>query len=184
LVSCCFLILLVFDHSVFELAPSAISNGVGMNPPLRHPAMILHPPTLFLGYSGFIIPFAWAIAVMGMSPSKNRPPLFGTVRNWILISWIFLTIGNALGSWWAYEELGWGGFWAWDPVENSSFMPWVVGTALLHSFKKFRPNSKIARWAIFLSLLTYSLCIFGRFLAKYGLVESVHTFGQKGYGMY
>lgn len=182
LVSCFFLVLLVFDRDVFELMTSPVADGRGLNPPLRHPAMVLHPPTLFIGYAAYVIPFAWAVAVLIMSRPDERPLLFGKVWTWALAAWIFLTIGNALGSWWAYEELGWGGFWAWDPVENSSFMPWLTGTALLHSFKKYRPQAKMARWVIFLSLFTYSLCIFGRYLAKVGLVESVHTFGDKGLG--
>ena len=178
-----FLVVLLFDKNAFAVSLMPPDNGAGLNPLLQHPAMVLHPPTLFIGYAAYIIPFAWALATLGSRHNQTRPPLFSKARNWMLIAWLFLTIGNALGSWWAYEELGWGGFWAWDPVENSSLMPWLIGTALLHSFKRFRPGSGIANWVIFLCLLTYSLCIFGTFLTRYGLVSSLHAFPEPGLGI-
>lgn len=182
-ISCFFLVVLLFDKNVFATSLMPPSDGAGLNPLLQHPAMVLHPPTLFIGYAAYIIPFAWAIAVMVAPYSKTRPAFFIQARNWMLVAWLFLTIGNALGSWWAYEELGWGGFWAWDPVENSSLMPWLIGTALLHSFKRFRPGAGTGRWVIVLSLLTYSFCIFGTFLTRYGLVSSVHAFPDPGLGI-
>ena len=113
--------------------------------------MVFHPPTLFAGYAGYLIPFAWAFAALAWHRDKPLSSYFIKARNWMLIAWLFLTAGNVLGAWWAYEELGWGGFWAWDPVENSSLMPWWAGTALLHSFKKYRPRSKMEMWVIILS---------------------------------
>ena len=179
-VCCFFLVVLLFDKNVFAVSLMPPSDGAGLNPLLQHPAMVLHPPTLFIGYAAYVIPFAWAFAAMIGSGNQTRPPLFIQARNWMLIAWLFLTIGNALGSWWAYEELGWGGFWAWDPVENSSLMPWLTGTALLHCFKRYRPGSSIARWVIFLCLMSFSLCIFGTFLTRSGIIASVHAFPDPG----
>jgi len=183
IVGCFFLVVLLFDKNAFAVLPAPPGDGAGLNPLLQHPAMVLHPPTLFIGYAAYVIPFCWALASLAGPYRQMRPPFFLKARKWMLIAWLFLTIGNALGSWWAYEELGWGGFWAWDPVENSSLMPWLTGTALLHSFKRFRVGGAVGCWVIFLCLLTYSLCIFGTFLTRYGLVSSVHAFGEAGLGI-
>ncbi|MBN1766325.1 MAG: heme lyase CcmF/NrfE family subunit [Sedimentisphaerales bacterium] len=184
----CFLVVLLWDknfvdnsdNSLFATYLNPPADGNGLNPLLQHPAMVFHPPALFLGYAAYIIPFAWALAALAGTYQHNRPPLFIQARNWMLTAWLFLTIGNILGSWWAYEELGWGGFWAWDPVENSSLMPWLIGTALLHSFKKFRPGSRVARWVFFLCLFCYTLSLFGTFLTRSGVVASVHAFPDPG----
>jgi cytochrome c-type biogenesis protein CcmF len=145
--------------------------------------MALHPPTLFIGYAAFVIPFAWAFSSLKWDNMQGPVPLLKQVHNWILSAWLFLTVGIALGAWWAYEELGWGGYWAWDPVENSSLMPWLTATALLHCSRTYRQNTPIAYWLTILSLVTFSLCIFGTFLTRYGLVSSVHAFPEPGLGI-
>ncbi|HDZ69377.1 MAG TPA: hypothetical protein ENH43_03050, partial [Phycisphaerales bacterium] len=182
-VSVFFLIILILDKSPFALSVPVPADGAGMNPLLQHPAMVLHPPTLFIGYAALIIPFAWVFAALKDNEKQGLSPLFIQARNWTLIAWMFLTVGIALGAWWAYEELGWGGYWAWDPVENSSLMPWLTATALLHCFRTYKPRTTIARWLTVLSLITFSLCIFGTFLTRYGLVSSVHAFPEPGLGI-
>ncbi len=187
-----FLVILTIDNSPFALSSPVPADGAGLNPLLQHPAMALHPPTLFIGYAALVIPFAWAFATL--KTDKKPPflssttrhggyPLFVQARNWTLIAWLFLTVGIVLGAWWAYEELGWGGYWAWDPVENSSLLPWLTATALLHCFRTYKPSTAIARWLTALGLITFSLCIFGTFLTRYGLVTSVHAFGEPGLGI-
>ena len=183
LVSVFFLLVLILDKNPFAVSFPAPADGAGLNPLLQHPAMVLHPPTLFIGYAGLVIPFAWAFAELRDYREKGVAVLFVQARNWTLIAWLFLTIGNVLGAWWAYEELGWGGFWAWDPVENSSLMPWLTATALLHCFRIYKPRSITSRWLTILSLITFSLCIFGTFLTRYGLVSSVHAFPEPGLGI-
>jgi len=183
LVAVFFLTVLLLDKNPFAVSSLPPADGAGLNPLLQHPAMVLHPPTLFVGYAAYSIPFAWAISVLAWPRTRPDASFFRRARNCMLVAWLFLSVGNALGSWWAYEELGWGGFWAWDPVENSSLMPWLTGTALLHSFKKYSPHSAMGGWVRFLSLATYSLCIFGTFLTRYGLVSSVHAFGDPGCGI-
>lgn len=181
-VSVFFLLIMIWDKNPFAPAETLVTDGFGLNPLLQHPAMVLHPPLLFVGYAGFVIPFAWTFAWLryrGLGPV----PLLTKARNCTLVAWLFLTIGIVLGAWWAYEELGWGGYWAWDPVENSSLMPWLTSTALLHCFRVYKDRGGIAVWTMILSLLTFSLCVFGRFLTKYGLVSSVHAFGDPGLGI-
>lgn len=178
-----FLIILILDKSPFASSPLAPAQGAGMNPLLQHPAMVLHPPALFIGYAALIIPFAWSMANLGKTHPNLFKPALNEVRKWTLFAWLSLTIGIVLGAWWAYEELGWGGYWNWDPVENSSLMPWLAATALLHSFRTYKPGTSIAKWLTFLSLLTYSLCIFGTFLTRYGLLTSVHAFTEPGLGI-
>lgn len=182
-VSIFFLLVLVFDKNPFALSVVTPADGAGLNPLLQHPAMALHPPTLFIGYAAFAIPFAWAIASLASHGTQDEFDLFKQARNWILLAWLFLTIGIVLGSWWAYEELGWGGYWAWDPVENSSLLPWLTATALLHCSRVYKPRTSISLWLTILCLLTFSLCIFGTFLTRYGLVSSVHAFPEPGLGI-
>ena len=182
-VCCFFLVVLLFDKNVFEVSSLPPQDGSGLNAFLQHPAMVLHPPTLFIGYAAYVIPFAWSLALLAGPRTPTRPPFFFKAWKYMLIAWLFLAIGNVLGSWWAYEELGWGGFWSWDPVENSSLMPWLIGTALLHCFKRYRPLSAMGRWVVVLCLLTFSFCIFGTFLTRYGLVFSLHAFGEPGLGI-
>ena len=183
LVSVFFLLVLILDKNPFALSLTTPDDGAGLNPLLQHPAMAIHPPTLFIGYAAFAVPFAWAIASLRLTKSDQAPPLFKQARNWVLWAWLFLTIGIVLGAWWAYEELGWGGYWAWDPVENSSLMPWLIATALLHCSRTYGPRTPIAKWFKLLSMLTFSLCIFGTFLTRYGLVSSVHAFPDPGLGI-
>jgi len=183
LVSVYFLIVIVIDKNPFDVFVAAPADGAGLNPLLQHPAMILHPPTLFIGYAAFVVPFAWAVASIKYNSRPGPVLMFRQVRNWMLWGWLFLTVGIVLGSWWAYEELGWGGYWSWDPVENSSVLPWLVATALLHSCRGYKARTATATWVVVLSLLTFSLCIFGTFLTRYGLVSSVHAFGEAGFGI-
>jgi len=178
-----FLLVLILDKSPFAQSAVTPSEGAGLNPLLQHPAMALHPPALFVGYAAFAVPFAWAFASLGCEKRAVASPFFKQTRNWILWAWLFLTIGIALGAWWAYEELGWGGYWAWDPVENSSLMPWLIATALLHCSRTYSPRTSTAIWLKVLSLVTFSLCIFGTFLTRYGLVSSVHAFPEPGLGI-
>lgn len=178
-----FLLVLILDKNPFALSVVVPLDGAGLNPLLQHPAMALHPPTLFVGYAAFAIPFAWAFTSLRWSGTDGSVPLFKQARNWMLFAWLFLTVGIVLGAWWAYEELGWGGYWAWDPVENSSLMPWLVATALLHCSRTYRRNTPTASWLTVLSLVTFSLCIFGTFLTRYGLVSSVHAFPKPGLGI-
>ena len=145
--------------------------------------MVLHPPTLFIGYAAFAVPFAWAFAYLKYDRMENPSPLLEQIKSWILWAWMFLTIGIVLGAWWAYEELGWGGYWAWDPVENSSLMPWLTATALLHCSRTFSRKTPMATWLLIMSIVTYSMCVFGTFLTRYGLVSSVHAFPDPGLGI-
>jgi len=183
LVSVFFLIILNKDKNPFELSTVAPVDGMGLNPLLQHPAMVLHPPILFVGYAGFMITCAWAFGRLKTVNEENTLPLLKQAQRWAMFAWLFLTGGIVLGAWWAYEELGWGGYWAWDPVENSSLMPWLTATALLHCFRIYNRRSSIATWTVLLSILTFSLCVFGRFLTKYGLVSSVHAFPNPGLGI-
>ncbi len=183
LVAAFFFLVLIFDKDPFRTSVTTPADGAGLNPLLQHPAMVLHPPALFLGYAAFAVPYAWVLAALRREDSNGSPAFFDRARNWSLFAWIFLTIGIGLGAWWAYEELGWGGYWAWDPVENSSLMPWLAGTALLHCARTYRANSKTAMWFMVLAIVTFSLCIFGTFLTRYGLVSSVHAFPDPGLGI-
>jgi cytochrome c-type biogenesis protein CcmF len=178
-----FLLVLIFDKDPFSTSMATPSDGAGLNPLLQHPAMVLHPPALFLGYAAFAVPYAWTFAALRREDSSRPEVLFERARNWSLFAWVFLTIGIGLGAWWAYEELGWGGYWAWDPVENSSLMPWLTGTALLHCARMYRANSKAGTWFMVLAIVTFGLCIFGTFLTRYGLVSSVHAFPEPGLGI-
>ncbi|MDH4239724.1 MAG: cytochrome c biogenesis protein CcsA [Phycisphaerae bacterium] len=183
LVSVFFFLVLVLDKNPFTLSSVVPADGAGLNPLLQHPAMALHPPTLFIGYAALAISYAWALASLKGHGGAEGPELYKQARNWILWAWLFLTVGIALGSWWAYEELGWGGYWAWDPVENSSLMPWLIATALLHCSRTYKRNSSTAIWMMILAIVTFSLCIFGTFLTRYGLVSSVHAFPEPGLGI-
>ncbi len=161
-------------------ADFVVMNGNGLNPLLQNPTMAIHPPMLYLGYVGFTIPFAFAIAAL---IKKDASSLWvKTVRRWTLITWLFLGIGIILGGWWAYLELGWGGYWAWDPVENASFMPWLTGTAFVHSIIIQEKKNMLKIWNMILIILTFTLCIFGTFLTRSGVMSSVHSFTASGLG--
>ncbi len=149
-------------------------QGQGMNPLLQDPALAIHPPILYLGYVGFSVPFAFAIAAL---LERRVDAAWGRwVRPWALTSWCFLTCGIALGSWWAYYDLGWGGFWFWDPVENSSLLPWLTGTALLHSAIVVEKRESLKTWSILLAIITFALSLSGTFLTRSGILNSVHAF--------
>ena len=185
LVSVFFLAILIMDKNPFGVTAVTASDGVGLNPLLQHPAMVLHPPILFIGYAGFVIPFAWAFAMLRSDRTQLSTTLFKQAGKWTLIAWMFLTIGIVLGAWWAYEELGWGGYWSWDPVENASLLPWLAATALLHCYRFYKKDSSLSVWTIVLSIVTFSLCVLGRFITKYlgTLLASVHAFTEQGLGI-
>ncbi|MBE0535567.1 MAG: heme lyase CcmF/NrfE family subunit [Phycisphaerae bacterium] len=180
LVTVFFLLIMINDRNPFETYPAAVADGFGLNPLLQHPAMALHPPILFVGYAAYMVPFGWAYAWLKTPAGEDTAPMVKAARNWTLAGWLFLTAGIVLGAWWAYEELGWGGYWAWDPVENASLLPWLTSTALLHCFRMYKSRGPVAVWTVVLSILTFSLCVFGRFLTKSGLVSSVHAFPEPG----
>jgi cytochrome c-type biogenesis protein CcmF len=174
--------LLLSISNPFELLPFTPADGQGLNPMLQNPGMIWHPPTLFLGYIGFTVPFAYAVAAM--TTGKLDATWVKQTRVWTVISWIFLTVGIILGGQWAYVELGWGGYWAWDPVENASFIPWLVATAYLHTAIIQEKRNIMRVWNMVLIFLTFVLCIFGTYLVRSGILESVHDFGPTGLGGY
>ncbi|WP_407351317.1 heme lyase CcmF/NrfE family subunit [Luteimonas sp. R10] len=173
-VSLGFLAFLVFTSNPFErLLPAAI-EGRDLNPLLQDPGMIIHPPMLYVGYAGFVVPFAFAIAALLDGRVDAR--WLRWTRPWTNVAWGFLTIGIALGSWWAYYELGWGGWWFWDPVENASFMPWLAGAALLHSQAVTEKRGSFRGWTLLLAIATFSLSLLGAFLVRSGVLTSVHSF--------
>jgi cytochrome c-type biogenesis protein CcmF len=155
-------------------------DGKGMNPQLQNPGMALHPPNLYLGYVATAIPFAFAIAAL--FTRRLDAEWLGVVRRWALVTWFFLTIGIVLGMWWAYVELGWGGYWAWDPVENSSFLPWLTTTAFLHSIMIQEKRGMLRKWNVVLVVMSFLLAIFGTFITRSGVIESVHSFTQSPVG--
>ena len=157
-----------------------VQDGLGLNPLLQNPTMAIHPPMLYLGYVGFSVPFAFAIAALF---SRQLDAVWvRSIRRWTLFTWLALGIGILLGGWWAYNELGWGGYWAWDPVENASFMPWLTGTAFIHSIIIQEKKNMLRVWNMILILVTFLLCIFGTFLTRSGVVSSVHSFTQSSLG--
>ena len=174
-----FLAFLVFTSNPFERILPAAVEGRDLNPLLQDPGMIIHPPMLYLGYVGFAVPFAFAIAALLGRDEQSE----GVMRDWLRwtrpwtnVAWAFLTLGIALGSWWAYYELGWGGWWFWDPVENASFMPWLAGTALLHSQAVTEKRGSFAGWTLLLAIAAFSLSLLGTFLVRSGVLTSVHAF--------
>jgi len=193
--ACFFLLLVIFVSQPFEklweLADGRViasilqplnstsftaADGRGLNPLLQHPAMVIHPPVLYLGFVGFSVPFAFAMASLLSGKLDNQ--WLKTIRRWTLVPWFFLGIGMLLGGKWAYMELGWGGYWAWDPVENAALMPWLVATAFIHSTVIQEKKNMLRVWNMVLILLCYFLCIFGTFLTRSGVVSSVHSFAR------
>lgn len=172
--------LMVFATNPFEPTGVFVRDGNGLNPMLQNPGMVLHPPLLFLGYVGFTIPFAFAIAAM--LTKKMDSAWIRSTRRWTLTAWLFLTLGIVLGAKWAYVELGWGGYWAWDPVENASLMPWLTATAFLHSVMIQERRGMLKVWNIVLIILTFNLTILGTFLTRSGIMSSVHSFGVSNLG--
>ena len=161
--------------------PYTPDDGNGLNPLLRHFGMIGHPPTTYLGFTGFVIPFAFAIAALVTGKSRDDEWIL-TTRRWTLFAWIFLSIGLILGGRWAYDVLGWGGFWGWDPVENAMLMPWLTGTAFLHSVMMTEKRGMLKKWNMALIILTYSLSLFGTFITRTGVISSVHAFSKTALG--
>ncbi len=177
-----FLLLLTTVSNPFSLLSFVPADGQGLNPMLQNPGMIFHPPALFFGYIGFTIPFAYAVAAMIVG--RVDESWLRKTRRWNVLSWVFLTIGIILGGQWAYVELGWGGYWAWDPVENASFIPWLVATAFIHTAIIQQRRNVMKAWNMVLILLTFILCLFGTYLVRSGVLQSVHDFGATGLGGY
>ena len=172
-----FLLFLLLTSNPFQtILPIPPSNGADINPVLQDPALVIHPPTLYLGYVGFGIPFACALAFLIKGNTEIEWELI--VQKWSVVAWIFLTIGITLGSWWAYYELGWGGYWFWDPVENVALMPWLAATAFIHSLSVSIKSKRLRVWTLLLSILVFSLSLFGAFIVRSGIIDSVHSFAN------
>ena len=174
LLSAAFIGFSLFTSNPFSRLSPIPLDGTELNPLLQDPGLVMHPPLLYLGYVGFSVAFAFAVAAL--IEGRVDAAWARWVRPWVLSAWISLTIGIALGSWWAYYELGWGGWWFWDPVENASLMPWLMGTALLHSAMVLEKRGALISWTILLSVLTFSLSMIGTFLVRSGVLTSVHAF--------
>ncbi|MBI4481978.1 MAG: heme lyase CcmF/NrfE family subunit [Acidobacteria bacterium] len=175
-----FLVLLLVASNPFERLLFPAADGKGLNPLLQNHGMIFHPPALYLGYVGFAIPFAFGIAAL--ITGRLDAAWIRTTRRWTLVAWLFLGAGILLGAQWAYVVLGWGGYWAWDPVENASLLPWLTGTAYLHSVMIQEKKGMLKVWNLVLVILTFALAIFGTFLTRSGVLSSVHSFGQSSLG--
>ncbi len=169
-----FLLFILFTSNPFDRLNPPPFEGNGLNPLLQDPGLAFHPPFLYLGYVGFSMAFSFAIAAL--IEGRVDAAWARWVRPWTLAAWVFLTCGIALGSWWAYYELGWGGWWYWDPVENASFMPWLAGTALLHSAVVVEKRDALKSWTIFLAIIAFGLSLLGTFLVRSGVITSVHAF--------
>ena len=177
-----FIYIVTFMSNPFERFLGIPPDGSGLNPILQNPGMVFHPVTLYLGFVGFTVPFAFAISALITGELDSW--WIRKTRTWTIFSWFFLTLGIVFGGLWAYEVLGWGGYWGWDPVENSSFMPWLTATAFLHSVMIQERRNMFKLWNMFLILLTFGLSILGTFLTRSGLVASVHSFAQSDIGPY
>ncbi|MEO8564042.1 MAG: cytochrome c biogenesis protein CcsA, partial [bacterium] len=175
-----FIATVCFKANPYDRLSFVPADGRGMNPQLQNPGMAIHPPNLYLGYVATAIPFAFAVAAL--ISRKLDAEWLSIVRRWSLISWFFLTIGITLGMWWAYVELGWSGYWAWDPVENASLLPWLTGTAFLHSIMIQEKRGMLRKWNVVLVVTTFLLAIFGTFITRSGIIESVHSFAQSPVG--
>ena len=176
-----FLLLLNFAAHPFAIMQGALpEDGNGLNPLLQYPEMVIHPPMLYLGYVGFTVPFAFALGALIMRYPGEK--WIHITRRWTMVTWGFLTCGVFLGAHWAYSVLGWGGYWGWDPVENATFMPWLTGTAFLHSVMMQEKRGMLKTWNVWLIFSTFGLSIFGTFLTRSGVVSSVHAFAQSSIG--
>lgn len=175
-----FLLLVIVVASPFKLLDFTPQEGTGLNPLLQNPGMFFHPITLYLGYVGFTIPFAFAMGAL--ATGKLNDAWIRTTRRWSLVAWLFLSLGLLFGMRWAYVVLGWGGYWGWDPVENAAFIPWLTGTAYLHSVMIQEKRGMLKIWNLVLILLTFLLSILGTFLTRSGVVQSVHAFGVGSLG--
>jgi cytochrome c-type biogenesis protein CcmF len=176
-----FVMLLVFAAPPFSIQPGPVAaDGFGLNPLLQYPEMVIHPPMLYLGYVGFSVPFAFALGALMMRYPGEK--WIHITRRWTMVTWLFLTCGICLGAHWAYSVLGWGGYWGWDPVENASLMPWLTGTAFLHSVMMQEKRGMMKSWNVWLIFSTFMLTILGTLLTRSGVVSSVHAFAQSSIG--
>src|SRR6478752_149870 len=175
-IAAAFLLFIITTSNPFVRLDPAPLDGQGLNPVLQDPALAFHPPFLYTGYVGFSMAFSFAIAAL--IEGRTDADWARWVRPWTLAAWMCLTLGIAMGSWWAYYELGWGGWWFWDPVENASFMPWLAGTALLHSALVMEKREALKVWTILLAILTFSMSLIGTFLVRSGVLTSVHSFAS------
>ncbi|HLF67688.1 MAG TPA: cytochrome c biogenesis protein CcsA, partial [Gammaproteobacteria bacterium] len=177
LLSLGFLAFILFTSNPFaRLLPIIPIEGQDLNPLLQDPALIIHPPLLYMGYVGFAVAFAFAVTALITGKFDRTEARW--MRPWTLMAWIFLTLGIVIGSWWAYYVLGWGGWWFWDPVENASFMPWLLGCALIHTLAVVEKRDAFKRWAVLLAMSTFFLCLLGTFLVRSGILTSVHAFAN------
>jgi len=170
-----FILFTILTSNPFKKMISTVENGLGFNPILQDPALAIHPPLLYIGYVGFSAAFSMSVATLSLSKNINTD-WHNYMKPFVMAAWTFLSIGIALGSLWAYYELGWGGWWFWDPVENASFMPWLLGTALLHSLIVVEKRKSLQGWVLLLAILTFLLSVLGTFLVRSGILTSVHTF--------
>src|SRR5207302_6630508 len=175
-------VMLFADANPFQRLSFTPIDGRGMNPQLQNPGMVFHPPMLYLGYISITIPFAFAIAAL--LAKRLDADWLVAIRKWTLLSWLFLSIGICLGMWWAYVELGWGGYWAWDPVENASLLPWLTMTAFLHSVMIQEKRGMLKKWNLALIIGSWLLSIFGTFITRSGVISSVHSFTQSRVGYF
>ncbi|MGB2247536.1 MAG: heme lyase CcmF/NrfE family subunit, partial [Alcanivorax sediminis] len=172
-----FLLFMLLTSNPFDRTlPWFPLDGADLNPLLQDPGLIVHPPMLYMGYVGFSVAFAFAVA--GLLTGNLDPAWARWARPWTTVAWCFLTVGIALGSWWAYYELGWGGWWFWDPVENASLMPWLAGTALIHSLAVSEKRNLFRAWTVLLAIITFSMSLLGTFLVRSGVLTSVHAFAN------
>jgi cytochrome c-type biogenesis protein CcmF len=172
-----FLLFLLLTSNPFErILPFGAIEGADINPVLQDPALAIHPPMLYLGYVGFVISFSFITAYLLNGNFELQWEQ--DIKNWSLVAWIFLTIGITLGSWWAYYELGWGGYWFWDPVENVALMPWLAATAFMHSLFASSKSDVLKTWTMFLGILIFALSLFGAFIVRSGIIDSVHSFAN------
>lgn len=177
-----FALLLVAVSDPFATLPFRPDEGFGLNPLLQNFWMIVHPPVVFIGYAAYTVPFAFAFAALATGHLESQ--WLRRIRLWNLLAWLFLSAGILIGAWWAYLELGWGGYWGWDPVENSSLIPWLVGTAFLHSALVQERRGMFRKWNFALITLTFVLCLFATFVTRSGVIQSVHAFGQSSLGYF
>src|SRR6266511_2371570 len=175
-------VMLFGQANPFQRLPYTPLDGNGLNPQLQNPGMVFHPPMLYLGYISITIPYAFAMAAL-LSKRLDADWLVA-IRKWTLLSWLFLSIGICLGMWWAYVELGWGGYWAWDPVENASLLPWLTMTAFLHSVMIQEKRGMLKKWNLALIIGSWLLSIFGTFITRSGVISSVHSFTQSNVGYF
>lgn len=181
-ISIFFLVLLIWAANPFDTVPFNVADGRGLNPLLQNFYMIIHPPSLYLGFVGMSVPFAFALSALISGQLDNRWII--QIRGWTLLAWFFLSVGNLLGASWSYEVLGWGGYWAWDPVENAAFIPWLTASAFIHSVIIQEKRGMLRTWNMVLVILSFVMTLVGTFLTRSGIVSSVHSFAQSNIGSY